>query len=100
MLTHIQRHLHVFLRSQRRNQIERLEHHADLAVSNRCQLPLAHTRDIYPINQHLSGSWIIQTSDNTQQCTLPRTRRSNDGYKFPTHNLKTNALEDIDAFST
>src|SRR5712692_9652005 len=100
MLTNVQWNFNVFLCGQCWYQVERLEDHADLTVANRRQLTLTHMCDIDTINQHLASGRVIQTGDNAKQGTFPRARWSNNGNKLSTHNLKTNAFEDIDTLAS
>ena len=100
MLADIQWNLDVFLSGQGRDQVERLEDHADLTVAHNCQLALGHASDIHVINQHLPGSGIVQPGDNTQQCAFPGPGRPDNGDKLSAHNRKTNAFKNVDALAT
>ncbi len=98
--TDVQGNFDVFLRGQGRDQVEGLEDHANLAVAHHCQFAFAHARDIDAVDQHLPGGWIVETGDDAQQGTFAGTGRPHDGDKLAAQNLKTDALEDIDALAT
>src|SRR5579863_3261578 len=97
VLPNVKGNLHIFLGGQGRYQVERLENHADLLVANHGQLAFRHTGNIDAIDQNLTGTWIVQTSDNAKQGTFPRPGRPHEGDKLSTHYLKTNAFENVDA---
>src|SRR5579885_564869 len=99
VLADIQRHLDIFLRRQRGNQVERLEDHADFVVAHRRQLPLTHARNVHSIDQHLPRRRIVQPGNDAQQRTLARARRPDDREKLAAMNLETDASENIDALA-
>src|SRR2546425_7145126 len=95
MLAYVERHLDVLLRCQGGDEIESLEDHADLVVAYRGQFALAHSSNIYPVDQDLSAGGIIQSGDDPQQRTFAGARWPNDGDEFSTHDLKTDTFEYI-----
>src|SRR5690242_4879406 len=100
MSSHVERHLDIFLGRQSGDQVEGLEHHANLVIAHRSQLPFAHSCDIHPINQYLPARGIVQPSNDSQQRTLARTRWPHNRNKLPTSNLKADSLQNIDALAT
>src|SRR5579875_4201602 len=100
MFTDIERNLDVFLRRQRRNQVERLEHHADLAVAHCRQPALAHACDIDAIDEYLAGRGIIKPGNNPQQRAFARAGRTDDGNELSAHNLEADPLEYLDTLPT
>src|SRR6266852_2174959 len=95
MLTYVERNLNILLRRQGGDEIESLEDHADLVVAYRGEFALAHSSNIYPVNQNLSAAGIIQSGDDPQQRTFAGARWPNDGDEFSAHDLKTDTFEYI-----
>src|SRR6266849_3725042 len=100
MFADIERDLHIFLRSQSRDQVKCLEDHTDLTIAYRREPAFGHMGDIDTIDQHLAGRGIVQASDNSQQGAFARARWPHDRDKLPTENLEANTLKNLDLLST
>src|SRR5579859_207609 len=96
MLAHVERHFNIFLGRQCRYQIEGLEDHTDLVVTDRGQSSLAHTSNIDTVDQDLPAGRVIKSGNDAQQSAFARTRRPNNGDKLSIHNLEANSFENFD----
>ena len=99
MLPYIEGNFDIFLRRQRRDQVEGLEHHAYLVIAHLRQFAFGHGSDIDAINQDLSAGRIIESGNDAQQGAFARTGRANDGDKFSAGDLKTDAPQDFNTLT-
>src|SRR5581483_5010752 len=81
----------VAFRSQRRQQIEALEHKADLVPSKFRPLGVAHRRQFIPVHEHFPSRSLRQPADHVQQRRLPAARRPHHRYGFARHHFKIHA---------
>jgi hypothetical protein len=69
----LQRHRDVFQRRHGRDQMERLEHDADLAATEAGERVLVEGIERRAVDHHLSAVWTLQPRHHHQQGRLPRT---------------------------
>src|SRR5947209_1026230 len=100
MLAHVEGHLDIFLGSQGGYQVESLEDHADLVVTNAGQSSLAHGCNVNAIDQYLPAAGVIESGDDAEQRAFAGARWADNGDKFAAHDLKADAFEDFDFFAT
>src|SRR6266568_261224 len=99
MLADVERHFDVLLRCKGRDKVEGLKYHTNLVVAYGSEFSLGHAGDIHPVNQDLAARRVIESSNNTKQCALARTRWALNGNKLAAKNLEADALEYINALT-
>ena len=73
---------YVFIDRQFVNQVEVLEYKADIPLTERSQLALAHLIDLLSVEEVFARSRRIKRSQNIQQGGLAATRRPHDSHKL------------------
>ena len=88
------RHGHVLVRGQRRNEVEELEHEADLLAAQAREAVFVELRDVDLIDQHLAGRRLVEARDEPEQRRFAAARRPDDGDELTSENLKRERVED------
>src|SRR6266516_599273 len=97
MLPDVEWHLNVFAGGERRDQVERLEHHADLLVANGGEPALAHARDLDPIDEDLAAGRVVEPGDDAEQRAFAAARRPDDAHELAALDAEADAVQDLDA---
>jgi hypothetical protein len=87
-------HLNVFLGCQCGNQLEGLEHKADLLNSEPGTIVLIHRSQILAIQLHGAGGGPIQSGQETQKCGLTAAGRAKYGEEITRVKLEGDILQD------
>ena len=74
-----QREHDVLLRRQRRQQVERLEHEADVLAPQARQLAVLHVRDVHAGDRDGARAGRVEAGEQVHQRRLARARRAHDG---------------------
>ena len=88
-----QRHRHVVLRAHPRQQIEALEHEADLVAAQDRAFFGVQRRDIHAVAQVGAGGRRVETADEIHQRRFAGTGRPHDRDEFAVFDLQVHALE-------
>jgi hypothetical protein len=85
--------LNVFAGGQHGDQVEGLEHKADVFQAVVDQLVGAQVSDHRFIDHHLAGARLVQSADQVEQGRLPGTGRAHQGRELPSRNLQVHVVD-------
>src|SRR3989338_6267755 len=88
-----QRQAHVFQQRHARQQIEALEHEADGAIAQQCQLVLAQFRNVAAIQQIAPGRRLVETPEEIHEGGFAGTGRPHDRDEFAGNDAETDIFQ-------
>ena len=91
-----QRQLDVVERRRARQQVEALEHEADLPVPDQRQLVLRHPRDVLAVEEVLAAGRPIEAAEDVHQRGLAGPRRAGDGHELARLDVHVGAAQRAD----
>src|SRR6266545_3592057 len=90
----LHRHEDVFERRQRRDEMEELEHEADLLATQLRKRVFAELRDVGIVDEDFAGAWRIEAGKQSEQRRLAAARRTDDRQKAPRGNRECQRMQD------